>query len=76
MNFESVCKVHFCETDFWTLVMQNWHNGQGAKELQAIVKDRGREDKSPVVDSRKKSRVVGDVILIIQSTYYPIFAVK
>lgn len=73
MDFESVCKVHFRETDFWTYVM---HNGQGAKELQPIVKDRGREDKSPVVDFRKKSRVVGDVILTIQSTYYPIFAVK
>lgn len=72
-----MCKVHFCETDFWTLVMQNWHNGQGAKELaKGLVKGRGREDKSLVVDSRKKSRVVGEVILITQGIYYPLSAVK
>lgn len=35
VDFERVCRVHFFETDFWTLVMPNWHNGQGAKELQA-----------------------------------------
>lgn len=47
MDSEGLCKVHFCETDFWTSEMQRWYNGREPLKLQALGKERGGENETP-----------------------------